>query len=71
MIGDGCMTSLEFPDRQLEFLEMVRNDMRSNGRLIMRFFVQKEEPERPEEVFRDLIEDRIGSFHAFKWRLAM
>ena len=45
--------------------------MRSNGRLIMRFFVQKEEPERPEEVFRDLIEDRIGSFHAFKWRLAM
>ena len=45
--------------------------LRSNGIMIMRYFVQADDPERPEVVFADLREGRIGSFHAFKWRLAM
>jgi predicted dehydrogenase len=71
VIGDGCLTSLEYPKHQLVFLESLRKVMRKNSLLIMRFFVQKDEPELPEAVFSDLSEGSIGSFHAFKWRLAM
>jgi hypothetical protein len=53
------------------FLEAVRKVMRPDGILIMRFFVQKDQPQRPEVVFRDLAEGKIGSFHVLKWRLAM
>jgi len=71
VIGDGCLTSLKYPQLQLDFLNSLRKVMRRGGCLIMRFFVQKDEPERPEEVFGDLVAGRIGSFHVFKWRLAM
>ena len=71
VIGDGCFTSLEYPVLQLKFLESMRKVMRPNGLLIMRFFVQMPQPEQPEAVFKDLLGGKIGSFHAFKWRLAM
>ena len=71
VIGDGCLTSLEYPAQQRVFLESVQAVLRPGGRLIMRFFVQRDQPERPQDVFRDLSEGRIGSFHVFKWRLAM
>jgi predicted dehydrogenase/SAM-dependent methyltransferase len=71
VIGDGCLTSLKYPQQQLHFLEAVHAVLRSNGVMIARHFVQPDLPERPEMVFNDLREQRIGSFHAFKWRLAM
>jgi len=71
VIGDGCFTSLEYPRLQLVFLESLRRVLQRNGLLIMRFFVQRDEPEQPDDIFRDLLEDRIGSFHIMKWRLAM
>jgi predicted dehydrogenase/SAM-dependent methyltransferase len=71
VIGDGCFTSLEYPRLQQEFLKSLRNVMQDDGLLIMRFFVQTEEPERPEDIFKELLENKIGSFHAMKWRLAM
>jgi predicted dehydrogenase len=71
VIGDGCLTSLKYPQQQVHFLEAVRAVLRSNGVMITRYFVQPDHPERPEMVFADLQEGRIGSFHAFKWRLAM
>ena len=71
VIGDGCLTSLKYPQQQSHFLEEVHSVLRSNGIMIMRYFVQADDPERPEVVFADLREGRIGSFHAFKWRLAM
>jgi hypothetical protein len=71
VIGDGSLSSLGFPRKQSEFLASVRNVMRCNGLLVMRFFVQRDEPERPETVFKDLAAGRIGNFHVFKWRLTM
>ena len=71
VIGDGCLSSLPYPQQQSEFLNLIKNVMQGDGVLIMRFFVQKDEPERPEAVFRDLAEGNIGSFHVFKWRLTM
>lgn len=71
VIGDGCFTSLEYPRLQSVFLQAVRRVMRGTGLLIMRFFVQPGQPEQPKQVFADLAEGKTGSFHAFKWRLAM
>jgi hypothetical protein len=71
VIGDGCLTSLKYPQQQAHFLQALRTVLRSKGMMIMRHFVQADEPERPETVFADLREGHIGSFHAFKWRLAM
>ncbi|HLF31295.1 MAG TPA: Gfo/Idh/MocA family oxidoreductase [Xanthomonadales bacterium] len=71
VIGDGCLTSLNYPQQQAHFLQALRAVLRSKGMLIMRHFVQADEPEQPESVFADLRAGRIGSFHAFKWRLAM
>lgn len=71
IIGDGCLSSLAYPQKQLEFFRAMRNVIRCDGLLIMRFFIQRDEPERPESVFKDLAEGRIGNFHVFKWRLTM
>lgn len=71
VIGDGCLTSLKYPQQQVCFLEALHAVLRSSGIMIARHFVQPDLPERPEMVFTDLREGRIGSFHAFKWRLAM
>ena len=71
VIGDGCLTSLIHPQQQMLFLESIKGVLRSNGLMIMRFFVQKSVPEPPAAVFSDLKDGRVGSFHAFKWRLAM
>jgi predicted dehydrogenase/SAM-dependent methyltransferase len=71
VVGDGCLTSLAYPERQQLFLESLRTVLRPGGRLIMRFFVQPDRAESPDAVLQDLREGRIGSFHVFKWRLAM
>ena len=39
--------------------------------LSVRFYVRPERPEAPGRIFDDLEQGRIGSFHVFKWRLAM
>src|SRR5262249_37420376 len=49
----------------------VRRVVRPRGLVLMRFFTRPEHSEPAEQVFSDLRAGRIGSFHAFKWRLAM
>jgi len=71
VIGDGCLTSLSYPEKQRKFLAELASLTRPGAVLIMRFFVQREHPEMPETVFDEQREGRIGSFHALKWRLAM
>lgn len=71
VIGDGCLTSLEYPHQQRVFLDAIHTVLKPSGILIMRFFVQKDEPEQPDAVFSDLHDGLIGSFHVMKWRLAM
>lgn len=71
VIGDGCLSSLAYPQRQSDYLSLLKGVLKHNGLLIMRFFVQKDVPERPEDVFEDLARGNIGNFHVFKWRLTM
>lgn len=68
--GDGCYILLDPAGHQI-LTRQVRRVLTRDGRFIMRHFVRPEQPEKLADVFADLDAGRIGSFHVFKWRLAM
>ena len=41
------------------------------GRLLLRVFIRPDKHESLDAIHADLFAGRIGSFHAYKWRLAM
>lgn len=71
VLGDGSFAMEEFPAGYHRLCLSLRQVLRPDGRLIARFYVRPEEPESADQVFSDLRAGRIGSFHTFKWRLAM
>ena len=50
---------------------LLRRVLATNGRCVVRCFVQAKTPEPVGGVLEDLARGRVGGFHAFKWRLAM
>lgn len=70
-LGDGCLTLLSVPHGRAAFAQSVRDALADDGILALRCFCRPEEAETPKQVFADCAAGRIGSFHAFKWRLAM
>jgi hypothetical protein len=71
IIGDGCFNCLDYPDSYRAVAASSHAALGPRGILITRVYVQPEEAETPANVFRALKAGEIGSFHAFKWRLAM
>ena len=71
VVGDGCFISMGYPDGYRALAGRIAGLLKKNGLLIMRFFAQLETKESPEQVFDQLSQGTVGSFHAFKWRLAM
>ena len=71
VIGDGCLTVVDFPDGLSRLLASVRRCLRPDGSLILRLFCRPDVAETPDAVITALHSGGIGSFHAFKWRLAM
>lgn len=69
--GDGCATTLHYPDGYATFAAEVRRVLATGGELALRLFTLPESPEPLLEVARDLAANRIGNFHILKWRLAM
>jgi SAM-dependent methyltransferase len=69
-IGDGCYSCLDAAAYRV-MSRALREVLRPGGLLVMRFFVRPEARESTAQVFADLFAKRIGSFFAFKWRLAM
>lgn len=70
-IGDGCLTAVGFPDELSRLLASIHRCLRSDGYLMLRLFCRPHVPETPDAVITALRSGAIGSFHAFKWRLAM
>ena len=71
VIGDGCLTLMHYPlSYELLFSEL-RRVLKNPGKLLLRLFATPDEGEVCSAVYREALEKRIGSFHAFKWRLAM
>ena len=71
VVGDGCPVLLKYPQQQIQFFEEVARVLRIGARLTVRVFVAPDVPEITESIFTQAISNQIGSFHAFKWRLAM
>jgi SAM-dependent methyltransferase len=71
VIGDGCLSVVGAIDELPRVLAETNRCLRHNGHLLLRLFCQPAQPETPEDVVVALRAGQIGSFHAFKWRLAM
>src|SRR5262245_61954580 len=70
-VGDGCFSALPRPDEYRTVAREIRRAIGAEGTCVMRVFAAPERRERISDVARDLFAGRIGSFHCFKWRLAM
>jgi SAM-dependent methyltransferase len=70
VLGDGCFTVIDFLQSG-ELILSIKRVLCNEGILILRLFVRPQLKERPEAVMGDLLAGRIGSFHAFRWRLNM
>ena len=70
VIGDSPLHQ-GYPHEQRAALASFRRVLSPEGLFVVRYFCAPDRPETPAAVFADLLGGRIGSFHAFKWRLAM
>jgi SAM-dependent methyltransferase len=71
VLGDGCFTALGSPAELRRVVVEARRVMRPGGRLVLRVFVRPDVPEEVDAMGEALRAGRIGSVHAFKWRLCM
>jgi hypothetical protein len=71
VIGDGGFLFFSYPDAQRALLSAMRLLLSPSGLFVYRHFAQVEKQESLDEVFSAASSGSIGSFHAFKWRLAM
>lgn len=71
VIGDGFYTPLNYPQDYLRLGYELYRVLRPGGFYLIRAFIRPEVAEGIHVVKHDLFAGRIGSFHAFKWRLAM
>ncbi|MFC1839981.1 class I SAM-dependent methyltransferase [Thermodesulfobacteriota bacterium] len=71
VIGDGCFSIYNYPGDYRALFAVANQVLKEPGIFIMRFFLRPETRESPDKVIRELMENRIGNFHVFKFRLAM
>lgn len=71
VLSDGCLSTLPYPAGYVVVCSELRRVLAADGRCVVRCFVQAETPEQIGDVLEDLAGGRAGTFHAFKWRLAM
>jgi hypothetical protein len=69
--GDGVFTLLDYPQGYAQLAGALGRLTRPGGLLDLRLFCRLERGESLDEVLAALASNRIGSFHVFKWRLAM
>ena len=71
IIGDGSLTLLSYPLQYERLFAQLSRTLKPDGKILIRFFVSPEQGETCADVCHEAISGRIGSFHAFKWRLSM
>jgi SAM-dependent methyltransferase len=71
VIADGSLNCVPFPNGLRALAASVRRAMRDDGILAVRCFVRPASPERPEDIFADMLRGTIPSFHHCKFRLLM
>jgi SAM-dependent methyltransferase len=71
VVGDGCLVLLDFPEGYRQLASSVRRCMAPGGSFLLRIFCRPQKVESLDEIADALKNHAIGSFDAFKWRLAM
>jgi hypothetical protein len=71
VIGDGTFSNVLFPGEAVSLTRLIHETLLPEGILVTRLFAEPEERETPADVFQALQTGGIGSFHVFKFRLAM
>jgi hypothetical protein len=70
LLGDGSLNAVPWSVLPA-MIEEVRRVLQPRGALIARVFCRPRARETLEDIRRDVIDRRVGSFHALKWRVAM
>jgi SAM-dependent methyltransferase len=71
VIGDGAANCPGYPQDLRQFFAEMARVLVQGGVLAVRVFARPEYPEAIGEIHEHVMRRGIGSFHAFKWRLAM
>lgn len=75
VLGDGVLVFFPFVGVSASggkaLLTEIKRVLHPAGRLLLRVFIRPDNNESLEAIHSDLFAGRIGSFHAYKWRLAM
>lgn len=71
IIGDGSLTLLSYPAQYRGVLAQCKQMLKPGGKILIRLFASPEQAETCADVCAAALDGRIGSFHAFKWRLSM
>jgi SAM-dependent methyltransferase len=70
VLGDGSLNAVPWSALPA-MLHEVRRVLQPQGTLIARVFCRPAAVEGAENIRRDVIDHKVGSFHALKWRVAM
>ena len=71
VFGDGVFTQLVYPTEYTALFNNINIQLKANGKLVSRIFINNEICTTAEEVVALANKGSIGSFHAFKWRFTM
>ena len=69
VLGDGAMNCVPYPEGARALASSVRRVMSDAAILALRCYIPPEPHETPDDVFRDLMEGSIATFHQFKFRI--
>lgn len=70
-VGDGSLSAVPWPDAHRRIGDGLARVLAPGGRAVFRVFRRPDRGESVGAVQDDALRGRIGSFHAYKWRLAM
>jgi SAM-dependent methyltransferase len=71
ILADGVFVLLDYRTGHEKLARSVQRCLKSDGLFLVRPFLRPTVVEPWENIFAELWGKRIGSFHAFKWRLLM
>ena len=71
VVGDGTLNAVDHPSGHRQVYDELARVLLPGGRTVFRTFAAPRRCESVAQVRDDLMAGAIGSFHAFKWRLAM
>jgi SAM-dependent methyltransferase len=71
ILADGVFVLLDYQTGYEKLARAVQRCLKSDGLFLVRPFLRPPVTESWENIFEELWSKRIGSFHAFKWRLLM